>query len=99
MKGFSLVHINIRSLNKNHVEMFLRLTGVDIITVSETWLAETFDSNLLKHEGYTIYRQDRNRINDVSVKKKGGGLCCYVKNQYVPYVTVLEQSSCTSNCG
>ena len=54
MTGFSLVHINIRSLNKNHVEMFLRLTGVDIITVLETWLTEAFDSNLLKHEGYTI---------------------------------------------
>ena len=39
-KGFSISHVNVRSLVKNLGETCLTMNGFDIIRITETWLSD-----------------------------------------------------------
>ena len=86
-KGLRIVHLNIRSLLKNFDELFVLFDDYDIILLSETWLNNTVDSKLINRHGFTLYRQDR----DNKIKKKGGGLAIYVKDEIALYVSNISQ--------
>ena len=89
-KGFKIVHLNIRSLLKKIDQLRVILEGstVDIFTLSETWLNDKIDSQLLHIQGYNVLRQDRGASN--LVKKRGGGLITYVKSSMDVYVQEAE---------
>lgn len=74
-KGFKLCHINIRSLLPKFdifAQEFLD-DKLDVIGVSETWLHNLVNDNLVVKNGYNFIRSDR------SSDKRGGGLCFYIK--------------------
>lgn len=76
VKGFKICHLNVRSLLPkfdlfNHE--FLE-DDLDVIGVSETWLHEIVNDNLISNPGYNLVRNDRRS------DKRGGGLCFYIKD-------------------
>ena len=54
-------------------------SGLDVLSISETWLNENVDNGLITIPGYTCIRHDRKWSENNQVKK-GGGVGCYVKN-------------------
>ena len=75
---FSLMHMNIRSLNKNFEIFELFLSSLNdfpfsVIGVTETWL-HTNSPDLFGIENYNFIRNDRKY-------GKGGGVAMYVNNQ------------------
>ena len=79
MKGLHLAHLNIRSL-WNKIDVFrqtIKDSGLDFISLSESWLNSSIDDNLLSIQGYTCFRLKRTWTEN-NITKKGGGLCCYV---------------------
>ena len=72
-KGFSLVHLNARSIRNKTVEIKLELSKlfIDIILFSETWLNDIDEDNLYSFPRYNIFRHDRISIY------RGGGLCAF----------------------
>ena len=96
IKGFKIIHLNIRSLWKNQHEFFLQFKGFDIIALSETWLHYNIPNCLIEESGYSIIRQDRSCEIQTKVKSKGGGLIFYVKNCYSEYITKLDNTTPTS---
>ena len=80
-KGFKVVHLNIRSLPKkiNQLRLILEGSTIDIITLSETWLHNKIDTQLINIQGYTTYRLDRETRTPKNIKR-GGGLIVYTKD-------------------
>ena len=78
IKGFKLLHMNVRSLSKklDQVKLMFLESKLDVITISETWLNMVTSSNSLTLQDFVMYRQDRN-LNVVK-KKRGGGLLTYI---------------------
>ena len=76
-RGLRIAHLNIRSLrNKSDT---LRLEGldnrtIDILTLSETWLDDSFEDSHVTIPGYTCIRLDRS-----GAKEGYGGVAIYVK--------------------
>ena len=58
----------------DQIKLKLRDEDVDVLCLTETWLAPSMDSNFFQIDGYELFRKDR--------IKKGGGACIYVKNEY-----------------
>lgn len=81
-RGFSVAHLNIRSIRTkiDEIELVLRNSGLDILTISESWLHAQLDSSIFTIDGYKLLRQDRNYndVDYVSVRKRGGGLLAYL---------------------
>ena len=74
LKGFKIIHLNIRSLMPKIDSVRLDLLhDLDMLCLSETWLHEKILDTFICAEGYEVGRLDRGR-------KKGGGLCMYIKN-------------------
>ena len=73
--SFSLMHVNIRSLNKNFEELKLLLLKVNfqfkIICVTETW-CHSEDINNFQIPNYIVIHQVRKN------KNVGGGVCIYI---------------------
>ena len=80
-KGLHFGHLNIRSLwNKfNLVKPMVQPSNLSIMSISETWLNPNLTNNLIHIPRYVCYRQDRMWMEN-NLPKKGGGVCCYVKN-------------------
>ena len=97
IKGFKIIHVNIRSLWKNQHEFFIQFKGYDIITFSETWLHCHIPDCLINESGYSIIRQDRTKELCSRVKSKGGGLIIYVKNHIYDYITRVDNSLAVTN--
>jgi exonuclease III len=79
--GFSVFHLNIRSLQKNfdNFKFFLQScnTNFDVICLSETWCDTQVANNSLYHlPNYTVIEQVR------TTGKRGGGILMYVSNIY-----------------
>ena len=74
-----MAHLNIRSLkNRNHLiqlQMLTREKAFDILAISESWLNSTVTNAEIGIDGYKLFRQDR-------LKKKGGGVCVYVRASF-----------------
>ena len=81
VKGLHFCHLNIRSLwNKfDLVKPLILNSGLTLMSFSETWLNDNLDTNMIHIPGYICYRQDRT-WSENNIPKKGGGVCCYVKN-------------------
>lgn len=77
--NFSLFHINIRSLNKHHMELESLLSTAnhcfDIVGCSETWLNKISHLESLNISGYNLII--KNRTGTV-----GGGVCLYINSKY-----------------
>ena len=83
-RGLHLAHLNVCSLlGKNKSDLIntqLADSGMDVFTLSETWLTEAIPNSMVDLPNYTIIRHDRSLGNDRNgVPKKGGGLACYVR--------------------
>ena len=78
-RGLKLVHLNITILHGkiDQLRIAVEGSGVDIVTLSETWVKGFLDSQLLSLKGYTMLRQDRN-LEKVG-KKNGGGLMTHIR--------------------
>lgn len=77
-RGFKIITWNIRSLF-GKINEFTALTdklGCEVINVCETWLNSSITNEWLSLPGYELFRFDR------KLKRKGGGLCTYVKDKY-----------------
>ena len=74
--GFSLIHLNARSIKKNMLDVVHVLDSLtlnfDVIAVTETWL-ESCDVDGYDIDGYKV-------IYVVRKNKKGGGYSLYVRN-------------------
>ena len=78
-KGVKIVHLNIRSLFPK-IEQLRALMAdcpADILTVSETWLNGKYSDNMIKIQGYHLFRLDRE--NKPNGTKRGGGLATYTR--------------------
>ena len=84
-KGLKIVHGNVRSLLPKLPEIEKQFRGFDVIILTETWLSESVPSGAVVIDGYNLIRQDRWKY----IKKKGGGLCCYIKTD-VTYRNMLD---------
>ena len=73
LKGFKMVHLNTRSMFGKRHDIFDQLDGADFVSMSETWLDDNYDDDLIYWEGMKLYRQDR-------VRKKGGGIAVYIRD-------------------
>ena len=82
-EGLKMVHINTRSMFKKRQDIFDQLDGTDIVSMSETWLHDEYDDDLITWRGMNLYRQDR-------PKKKGGGIAVYVRDDLNYDVTVRK---------
>ena len=96
-KGWTISHVNVRSLVRNFDETFVTMNGYDVICISESWLHEKISDSTIEFEGYNMFRQDRGR-DDAIIKKRGGGLVVYIKNNLAPYSNSLViQNKVTTN--
>ena len=76
-KGLKICHLNICSIvNKvDQFRMHFENSGIDVITVSKTWLSKDITSDILQMNGFQLYSWDRLVLNHKgSTTKKGGGL-------------------------
>ena len=91
-KGFKLVHLNVRSLVKkmDQIRLMLNNSHIDVITFSETWLKPHLHTKLVELTGYEPVRLDRNTKSGKHVKKKGGGLITYVKQNHASDLESLD---------
>ena len=77
--NFSILHLNIRSLNAN-IDNFREFLGslngnFSVIVLTESWCDETANENsLLSLDNYYSVHQTRDN-------KKGGGICIYIHKQ------------------
>lgn len=76
--GLKLFHLNIRSLrNTAHLlqlREFALSNGIDVLTISETWLNSTVSNSEININDYKLQRLDR-------LHKKGGGVCAYIRKE------------------
>ena len=96
-KGFSISHVNVRSLVKNLGETYLTMNGFDIIRIIETWLSDRVPDSHIHLANYVFVREDR--VGGHQVKKRGGSIVIYVKSEIHKYLTVLRGiSGVTHHC-
>ena len=92
------MHLNIRSLfpKIDQIRAILPDSTVQIITFSETWLNTKIGDDMLRIDGYSLYRKDRTIATNC--KKRGGGLVTYVKNsENLTVITRDDISTSDSN--
>jgi len=73
---FSLLHMNIRSFNRNSDELCLFIGQLDVkpdvLVLTETWFSHNYTDDLYGYSGYHVFRGDR----------RGGGVSIYVRRGY-----------------
>nr|CAH7734072.1 unnamed protein product [Callosobruchus chinensis] len=57
------------------LQIYIDEANYDAFCLSETWLNNNINDNVIQINGYNVYRQDRDT--------RGGGLCIYVKSKYM----------------
>ena len=82
-KGLHLAHFNVRSLmgKLDEVKGQISRSGIDIFTISETWLTAVTPDQLVNPISYNTCRYDRkwgDTLNN-QAPKKGGGLAVFIK--------------------
>ena len=84
-RGLHFVHLNTRSLwNKfDQVRQLLHDSNISVFGISESWLNENFDQRLIEIPQYSCIRNDRFWSENGINIKKGGGVCCYIKNSLI----------------
>ena len=99
IKGFHICHLNIRSLWPKYPQLseYLHMYKVACFGISETWLNEGLNNELLHIPSYTLYRLDRSWLGQGNAVKKGGGVCCYLSDKYVASSTEYEDLNCSNS--
>lgn len=88
----NLCHINIQSLCARQMTKFNELklcvvdSKIDILCLTETWLTDNINDNVIAIDGYKLIRNDRKY-------SRGGGICVYFRNDIV--CSVVSQSELT----
>ena len=84
LKGFEIIHLNVRSfLKKKKDELYLLYNTYDIVCFTETWLTPLIPHTLISWSVFSLWRNDRYRnITDGIGIQKGGGILIYVSNKY-----------------
>jgi hypothetical protein len=76
-------HLNVRDLlsknKKDDLSCLLHAHNFDLLAISETWLYPDILTSEIDIPGYTVVRKDR---KFVSYRKRGGGICVYVNNNW-----------------
>lgn len=69
-------HLNIRSLlpKIHNIREHIANLNFDILAISETWLTNNIENDIISIEGYTVIRRDRPR--------RAGGVCIYIRKKY-----------------
>ena len=84
-RGLHISHLNVRSLMGGHAfdmtKHQIKENGIDIFTMSETWLTEAIPDKTVAIEGYSLVRLDRNwrDADHGDGPKRGGGVSCYIR--------------------
>ncbi|CRK89922.1 CLUMA_CG003653, isoform A [Clunio marinus] len=70
---FNFMHINPGSIKPHIDEIKMLVSGLNlhVLAISETWLSNQHNNNLINIPGYSIKRHDR-------IKKRGGGVALYI---------------------
>ena len=93
VKGFKLVHLNVRSIVKkiNQLRLLDVDSRIDIVTISESWLKDHLHSRLVGIEGYDMHRLDRVKPRKQGKRKcvRGGGLITYVNARHSSSCEIL----------
>lgn len=94
-RGLKIAHLNIRSLR--HKADLLRLEGLDtktldILTLSETWLDQSFEDSEVALPGFSCVRMDR-----TGAKKGFGGVAIYVRES-LPFKIRNDLNSFDHEC-
>ena len=79
--SFSVLHLNIRSINKNFeafTEFYSKLNHIfSVICFSETWASE---ENINKNSTFEL--KNYNVIHQVRNSRKAGGLCIFIHEKF-----------------
>lgn len=75
MANFKFAHINVRSLvpKIEVLKQYMRDHEIDVLAVSETWLNQTIQDEVVCIKGFNVIRKDR-------VIGRGGGVLVYVRD-------------------
>ena len=75
-KALYLGHLNVRSLTAHldEVNDLLAAEKLDVLCLSESWLTDRIDSQMLQFPGYTLHRKDR------TSSRTGGGVAILCHN-------------------
>ena len=96
LKGLKIVSVNGRSLYSSLNELSIRFKDYDIVCCCETWLTSSFTDQMLKIDGFDIFRLDRengNILNKGHKLKRGGGLIIYVKKNLSEFTQIILHAS------
>ena len=96
IKGITMAHLNIRSINRKLEEVVRILSqgDIELLCLSETWLNGYVPDHMISINGYNVIRHDR---TEESGKRSGGGVMMYCK-QYLDVSKIDELSHCDPNC-
>ena len=87
-KGYQVGHLNTRSFLRHKDEIALALSDNEIVCITETWLSNHINDNMVALPSFNFVRQDRDcHIRQPGVKSRGGGLLTFYKERLSPYVT------------
>lgn len=80
-KGFTLAHLNVRSLKNKlpEIETLLYNSNLDLLTLSETWLNSSTQDTIVALQNYNFYRHDRVAQH---AQSRGGGVATYISTHY-----------------
>lgn len=87
----NVCHMNVQSLCARQLSKFNEFkqcfvnSKVDIICLSETWLNENINDNMIAVDGYRVLRNDRKH-------SRGGGICIYHKQDLDCRVIAVSDS-------
>ena len=81
-RGFHIAHLNCRSIFGDKDQFFLEIenSGIDCLTLSETWVHCDIPDSKLMVPGYQFIRNDRQALNIKGKVKAGGGLIVYLSD-------------------
>jgi hypothetical protein len=91
------MYTNIRSVRDSckleELKVVMKMNGVDIVGLTETWLTSDIDDAEVGIEGYEVFRKDR----VVGDKLRGGGVMLYVREGLVAVKDELKVSEGTES--
>nr|CAH7752017.1 unnamed protein product [Callosobruchus chinensis] len=98
-KNLKIAVLNIRSLLVKFADFkntVVNSGNFDIIALTETWLNQNVDSDLLSLDGYQLFRNDR-------IDSRGGGVLIYIANRIrcskIDLISSIEQLWITFKIG
>nr|CAH7747641.1 unnamed protein product [Callosobruchus chinensis] len=98
-KNLKIAVLNIRSLLVKFADFkntVVNSCNFDIIALTETWLNQNVDSDLLSLDGYQLFRNDR-------IDSRGGGVSIYIANRIrcskIDLISSIEQLWITFKIG